>query len=270
MNGRWTLHASSWRQPSRLLLAPLRSANYRTLLRGGRVFPETTEMLRRYVFNDGDYPYDIPIRTPQGVISPTLYSLHDIRTANEVFCREDYRDPGNTRVVVDVGANIGLSALYFLTRDERCRVYCYEPSPVNIPRLRHNLSAYSDRTEIHERAVAERAGEIDFVAEPTGRYGAILREGAPSDPANVVRVTTDDVNDMLSAVLEREERVDVLKIDTEGSELPIIEAVRPDLQRRISTVYLELEPTGQIHPDVFEQRQRGSICRLTARTSSVA
>lgn len=255
------------RPRSHILLAPLRASNYRTLVRSVRVFPDTLEMLRRYVVNRGDYPYDIPIRTPQGTIRPTLYSLHDVRTANEIFCREDYRGAGDARVIVDVGANIGISALYFLTRNAESRVHCYEPSPVNLDRLRHNLAGFEQRARISPVAVAEAAGTLDFNAEPTGRYGGIVREGYTAEVVNVIQVQVVDVNSVLEFVLEREQRIDVLKIDTEGSELSTIEAVRPDLQRRIGTVYLEAEPGLPIHPEVFDQEQMGTVCRLTARAA---
>ena len=68
-------------------------------------------------------------------------------TVNEVFCRRDYPVPPGARSVVDIGSNIGLSALFFLTRDESCRCWLYEPVPANVERLRANLRAFADRFE---------------------------------------------------------------------------------------------------------------------------
>jgi hypothetical protein len=84
---------------------------------------------RRYLTARGEYPYVCRVRTPSGTIAPTLYSSHDILTVNEIFCRGDYRYGPDLRVAVDVGANIGISALYFLTRNSGARVYAFEPDP---------------------------------------------------------------------------------------------------------------------------------------------
>jgi hypothetical protein len=38
--------------------------------------------------------------------------------------------------VGNIGANIDLAALFWLTRRPDCRVWCYEPNPQNVARLR--------------------------------------------------------------------------------------------------------------------------------------
>ena len=160
---------------SRLMVAReiLRVRNYRALVRMARVYPELGQALRRYFLGRGDYPYRCPVRTPAGIVAPTLYSSHDMFTVNEIFCREDYGTGTGVRTVVDVGSNIGLSALYFLTRDPACRCLLYEPVPRNVERLRLNLAAYEDRYTLHEDAVAAAPGPVSFGVEDTGRYGGI-------------------------------------------------------------------------------------------------
>ncbi len=44
--------------------------------------------------------------------------------------------PRDISVVVDFGSNIGISALYFLTRNQDIKVYLFEPVPQNILRLK--------------------------------------------------------------------------------------------------------------------------------------
>ncbi len=85
------------------------------------------------------------------------------------FCRGDYASDTDVKIVVDVGANIGISALFFLTRNPICHVYCYEPNPINVERLRRNLSPYASRFSIEEIAIWTHDGEVPFMTEPTGR-----------------------------------------------------------------------------------------------------
>ena len=127
-----------------------------------RTYPELVDSSRRFLTGAGDYPHDCRVRTPLGIVAPTLSSQHDMSTVNEVFCRRDYDAPRDLKVAVDVGSNIGISALYFLTRNPGARVYAFEPDPKNIERLRHNLRDFEDRYELDESAVALSNGTARF------------------------------------------------------------------------------------------------------------
>lgn len=231
-----------------LILAEIREpGNYRALWRMLRLYPRWRENLGRYFFARGSYPYRCEVRTPVGRVAPTLWSSHDMLTINEVFCREDYRVEYDVRVVVDIGSNIGISALYFLTRNGSSRVWCYEPVPTNVSRLRMNLSGVSsERFSVSEVAVADRAGTVSFGVEPTGRYG-----GIGVDTGETIAVTCVAINDVLEGVLADEPTIDLLKIDTEGSEVATVAAIRPDLLRRIRVMALETPEPVVLHPRFF-------------------
>lgn len=260
------------RGPGALRRAPLRPYNYWTLLRCVRTFADARSFLWRYVTNRGAYPYRIRIRTPLGEIAPTLYSFHDVRTVNEVFNRLEYPATAETEIIVDIGANIGLSASYFATRSVHTRVYCYEPSPVNIDRLRSNLRSFGERIRIEQRAVGPTAGRFLFNAEPTGRYGGLITPDYSPHYTSViehpVEIDVLAIDDVLASVLDREGRIDILKIDTEGTEIPMVMAATPDLLSRVGTIYLEASPHSAIRPDVFVQRQNGQVCVLRSAGSA--
>src|SRR5262245_917624 len=107
-----------------------------------RVAVQARAMAWRYLSGRGDYPWRCAVRTPLGVVAPRTYSHHDVVTVTEVFCRHDYESPDDVRVVVDVGSNIGISALYFLTRNPHVRCHLYEPVGRNVARLRENLAGH--------------------------------------------------------------------------------------------------------------------------------
>jgi FkbM family methyltransferase len=179
-------------------------------------------------------------------------------TVNEVFCREDYRAGADARVVVDVGSNIGISALYFLTRNPAARCFLYEPVPENVERLRLNLSGFDNRYEVEQVAVADVEGELPFAVEPTGRYGALDREVA--DP---ITVRVRHVNSVLEEVLRREPVIDVLKLDTEGAEARTVEAIREDLLPYVRTIYLEAGERGAAGLPGFAASFRCETLKLT-------
>ncbi len=226
-----------------------------------RFYPDFAENFQRYIFDSGNYPYHIRIRTPAaGIVQPILYSLHDLLTVNEVFCRHDYFADEKVQVVVDIGSNIGISALYFLTRNQTSRCYLYEPVPRNLARLKTNLAAHEARYVLEPVAVANKCSIVEFGTEPSGRYGGIGLE-----LAETIQVPCVHINTVLEQVLDKEQRIDILKIDTEGAELDIVQAIRREYLERIQRIYFESPPQNRLYPDLFEQKQYGGVCQLIRR-----
>jgi FkbM family methyltransferase len=228
----------------------------RCLARSGRVFVNPRYAVRRLVRG---YPVACSLRTPLGVITPTLYSHHDLWTVRQVFVRADYPMRPDAKVVVDIGSNIGITALWYLTRAADTRCHLFEPDPRNAERLRLNLAGFEPRYEFTESAVADRSGMVRFGRETSGRYGAI----GLATP-DVIEVPCVHIDEVLESVLEREGRIDILKLDTEGFENQTVAAINPDLLARIDTVYFEtLEPFNPA-PDLFSMSY-AYTCRLVRR-----
>ena len=95
----------------RVLGVPLHGGHYRAALGMAKCYPlsDLPANARRFLTARGDYPYVCRVRTPSGMVAPTLYSSHDILTVNEIFCREDYRCGRDLEVAVDVGATSALA-----------------------------------------------------------------------------------------------------------------------------------------------------------------
>jgi FkbM family methyltransferase len=234
--------------------------NYLALGRMASSCPDFLDVARRYFFGGGTYPYRCRVRTPLGLVEPTLYSHHDVWTVVEIFCREDYRASSSTEVVVDIGSNIGISALYFLTRNRACRCLLYEPDPRNVARLKANLAPFADRWRLQEAAVGPEERIVEFGREPTGRYGTV---GAQT--SDVIRVPCLEINGVLQEVLGKEPEIDVLKIDTEGLEEPTVAAIRGELLDRIAMIYFESERPARLHEDRFAFSFSNETVRLSRR-----
>lgn len=206
-------------------------------------YERPVDAMRRYLFGDGSYPASIRIKTPLGWIEPVLYSHHDMLTVNEIFCREDYRCPADSKTIVDFGSNIGISALYFLTRNKTAFAYLFEPLPRNAERLRKNLRGFEGRYEFSPIAVALTNGEAEFGYEETGRYGGIgVAQG------NSIRVPCRAANEILKEVADRHGEVDVLKIDIESLEKEILLNIPGHLLERIKNILMEIEPMFKGNP----------------------
>ncbi len=180
-------------------------------------------------------------------------------TVNEVFCRLDYNAGPGVRTIVDIGSNIGISALYFLSRNRSAHCYLAEPDPKNIARLSKNLAPFAARYTLDECAVSDAAGTVEFGLESSGRYGGI---GLERDETILVRCR--DINELLEEVIAAAGRIDILKVDTEGLEARTVMAIRPDLLDEVDVIYLEsLEQVEPLHPTSMVQTRRLATWRLT-------
>lgn len=216
----------------------MRRESYRAIAHMYRFAPQPTRLLAMYVSGRGRFPRQVQVRTPIGTITPTLYSYHDLLTLNEVFFRMDYKAPSTITFAVDIGSNIGISALYFLTRNEHVHCALAEPVPSNVERLRTNLAPFDGRWTLSESAVDAQSGVVRFGVEATGRYGGI---GKATD--DVRHVACIGINDYLQTVAPESRQIDVLKVDTEGAELRTVSAIRPEYLTRIRHICME-SPRG--------------------------
>lgn len=208
--------------------------HYRSFIQYFTLFDKPLTHLFNYIFNTGTYPKTIKIRSPIGKLDARLYSHHDLLTVNEIFCRDDYDCSHEKKVILDVGSNIGISALYFLSRNSENYVYLFEPNPQNIPRLKANTKKFEKRIQLNPIAVSDRTGEVEFGIEDSGRYGGIL---SPTEKR--IKVNSEGINSVLDRVLARHQKLDILKLDTEGTEILILNAINPKYFENIPVIYFE-------------------------------
>jgi FkbM family methyltransferase len=199
-----------------------------------RIYQHPLDAFNRYLLGRGDYPAEILIKSSAGNLALSVYSYHDILTVNEIFCRKDYRAFEDDRVIVDFGSNIGISAAYFLTSAPNSFCYLFEPFPVNVDRLEHNLQRFESRYALNEVAVGEQDAQVEFGWEDTGRYG-----GVGQKTGKYISVPCRDSNRILEEVIARHGKIDILKIDIETLERQVTERIPIEMARVIDRVYVE-------------------------------
>ncbi|HJS91213.1 MAG TPA: FkbM family methyltransferase [Steroidobacteraceae bacterium] len=233
--------------------------HYRAAANMLRTYERPGATFLRYLFGGGQYPARISLSTPIGPIAVTLYSEHDLLTVNEIFCRRDYQASDDAELVADFGSNIGISALYFLTRNPRAYAYLYEPLPANLERLRSNLAGFEGRYQLFPFAVGMVEGPVQFGCEPTGRYGGIglARE-------TQITVPCRPANSVLDEILSRHGHLDVLKVDIESFEKEIILGLG-ERARRIETIFVENRFDSNPLQSTHSYRQYGSVAQFRRR-----
>jgi FkbM family methyltransferase len=167
-------------------------------------------------------PAFIRVRTPTGLTTITLRNFESLKTAFSVFCRRDYdTSPDQLSFFLDVGANVGIAAAYFLSRNTGNRIRSFEPDQANLPFLRHNLASFGDRAEIIDAAVGVKAGIATLFRSDDGKYSSLMDQGQTSgEQATEVRAFSDILDQTAGEVWPI-----VVKIDIEGLEVDLVKSV---------------------------------------------
>jgi FkbM family methyltransferase len=208
------------------------------LLRGARVYRDPARALLRYASASGAYPWTAEVRTPTGPVRIPCRSWHDMVTVHEVYARGDYVVPGLTppRTILDLGGNIGVVSSWVLSAGPDARAHLVEPVPANLELMDVVLRPFDGRWTRDEAAVGTENGTADFGVEPTGRYG-----GLDVPTGQTIPVALKALGDIVEARLTEWGSIDLLKIDTEGAELPLLGALAPEHLRHVRSIALEHE-----------------------------
>lgn len=177
----------------------------------------------------------------------------------DVFAHDSYGSPLVYRrdaVVVDVGAHVGLFSLYALAAAPAGRVVAIEPVPVLFEALRHNTAGQRDRVAYYAAAAGESDGKASITYYPKLSGMSSLRASPSSDASLLRRILRNllerrpeastlmgELDEMVEERLESRtfdcqvrrlegildeaapERIDVLKIDVQRYEEPVLHGV---------------------------------------------
>jgi len=175
--------------------------------------------------------------------------------------------PGD--VVVEVGGHIGYISLYFAYLVGKFgKVFVFEPGSNNLPYIRMNLvervpNEIGTRLELLERAVGDRAGEVDFYEDSlTGQNNSVVKDfdGLRANIAVSFVESEVSLNRVKMVTLDgyfADCRVDFIKIDIEGFEwfalsgaIRILERQHPaimvEVQANYAEIYSELSRIGYL------------------------
>lgn len=165
-------------------------------------------------------------RTVRYVDAASLLSSH-----YDIYVRRTYALPDQARaaVIIDVGANIGLSVLWFLEACPAARIVALEPDPQIYPVLAANIAAVAGvpagQVELINAAAWHEDGTIGFEADGADG-GHVCTTGT--------RVPTVDI----AQILRRFRHIDLLKVDVEGAEGTLLPRIMPYLDR-IDRLFIE-------------------------------
>jgi FkbH-like protein/FkbM family methyltransferase len=180
--------------------------------------------------------------------------------------------------VVDIGANIGMFSLFVMSQRADLNLYAFEPAPLAFDALQANLAAYGTNARAFRLGVSDRKKTATFTyyekssvfssfhsdeTDDREAIEAVVRnmlrdQNVPEAEmdAYVAELTADRLNrreyecelTSLSDVIREQgiEKIDLLKIDAEKSELDILRGIDDEHWARIRQIVIEIhDRTGE-------------------------
>jgi FkbM family methyltransferase len=136
-----------------------------------------------------------------------------------------------TPLIIDAGAHIGVSTLYFKRIFPAAKILCLEPDGHSVALLRRNIESNKlSEIEVIQSAVADSDGIADFHADGSDG-GRLITSRATGIYAKCRTVR-------LSSFINHQ--VDLLKLNIEGQEYPVLQDLQAnDKLRHIRRIVLE-------------------------------
>ncbi|MCP4137937.1 MAG: amino acid adenylation domain-containing protein, partial [bacterium] len=226
-------------------------------------------------------PNDIPVFSLNNNETDFMY--------DDIFKDECYIQHGITLndgdCVFDIGSNIGLFSVFINNRFNDLNIYSFEPVPELFELLRNNASLYNINTTLFNIGLGEKPGEVEFTYYPnisimSGRYADAEYEAQELKSFITAQETgelsDDDIDRLIETRLEarqftcpirtvseiiREqniEKIDLLKVDVEKSEINILQGIDENDWEKIEQVVLEVhEVDGELEWVTKTLKQQG-------------
>ena len=184
-------------------------------------------------------PYPIKFEVPE-----SLYQVF-----KEIFMEDFYEAdqlinklPDNP-LVIDVGANAGFFNVLLFSKLKTARVFAYEPLPSNISLFKKTIQQNESLKNIQLSQVAVTGtlkDSIELFTEDTEDNTVVSSIFAGFNKLNQKKITVPAQS--LATIIEQNnlEKIDLLKLDCEGSEYDIIYNTDPVALKKVNMMVIEV------------------------------
>lgn len=198
------------------------------------------EYLYKKATGFGDYfEFDIKnfgkIKVVKNTLGPFRENFFDDVYLSKVP-KDNLNKPG--AIIIDIGANIGYFSLSFLSRYPEAKIYAYEPHPYCFEQLKKYREEFPQfDLQIYKKAVGEKAGNLVLYASKLDGFATMssIFEGDNKKERFEIESIT------LEHIIEDKglDHIDLIKLDCEGSEYPIIYSASDQVLDKIESFCIE-------------------------------
>jgi FkbM family methyltransferase len=223
----------AWRLALKLVSDPVSAVKFRRLLLVRRGFHKERS----------DYePVGVRLRPLRGATVKLRPASADVRTVVDVFVDREHLPPaldGRPTVIVDLGANIGLTMAHFATLYPTARIVGAELDPSNAKLARENVMHWRDRCRVVSAGIWTRDGTVSY-ARRDGRE--VSHSILSSEIDETATATADSITvASLLSTCGIEGEIDYVKMDIEGAERDVLKEGHA-WAARVRVIKVEIHP----------------------------
>lgn len=141
----------------------------------------------------------------------------------EIFYRNGYYFKADNKnpIIIDCGANMGFSIIYFKWLYPESTIYGFEPDKETFELLKRNVTK-NKLTNVHliNAAVSDKNGKIDFFIDPKHPGNPAMSTRCGRMPKNKVTVQSVSLSSFIKN--NKLKQIDFIKMDIEGSEKEVL------------------------------------------------
>lgn len=190
-----------------------------------------------------DNSYKIGTLRAKQLLHPVVfrYNSSDVPVFRQIFISEEYKRLTTLRevkLIIDCGANVGYSSVYFLSKFPDAHVIAVEPDRSNYELLMRNVSVYGDRVTAICSAVWSHKAALKVCAGHVGdkrEWATTVRECIGDEEADLEGL---DIAFLLNQSLFP--KIDILKVDIEGAERVVFNQEFKGWINKVRTIAIEL------------------------------
>lgn len=175
---------------------------------------------------------------------PILMRTHtsDREVLGQVFIQREYEpiELYQPKMILDLGANVGYSSAFFLSRYPTASVLAVEPDPSNYAVCCHNLAPFGQRARVIQGAAWPECTKLALEKGTyrDGREWSTQVRMATETSADSAEIDAYDVPTLIGLCHASE--IDLLKIDIERSELELFSRNTESWLPRVRNLCIEL------------------------------
>lgn len=180
----------------------------------------------------------------------------DLRVFRQIFQEQVYYhfpDNLNPKIIVDVGANVGYSPVWFASKFPLAKIFALEPFPPSVELLRKNAQPYPN-LEVISSAIWHEDAQLSLNDPGKGAWGIETKA-----KGNEEGLLTNAISMTSFCQKYAIEQIDILKMDVEGAEWEIFSKGSLEWIDRVRLVQIETHESRKpgvqaLVDDVFVSR----------------
>lgn len=178
-----------------------------------------------------------------GIVDPLYYYPNNYSEVKELklFARLAAR----SEFILDVGANTGVYTVLSSVVNRDCEIWAFEPYTSNFERLKLNLSLNNiENVVLIQKALGDERRTIKISVPDNGQICDTV--SANSDFSNLFYkefITYEEVEVeqvKLDEIIPKDKKVDLIKIDVESYEIPVLKGASEILERMSPVIQCEI------------------------------